>query len=982
VRGETRAPSNSAAFERGLLEVVADKTGYPLEMLNLDMQLDADLGIDSIKRVEILSAMQEKFPDAPQVQSDHLGSLKTLREIVAYMSQVGSAHESGNGNGNGHSEPCATGSLSTRVEAHGQATNTASTPPKSVGGPQAVAHINPEATLDRFVLSAEHLEPAESKSAAIIPAAAEIWIAAEDDCPLAQSLRERFEEHGYRPRLIDLLDTLNGTDEAEVPSVLGALIFVAPARVASPEQADTLVKAAFQWMKLCGSALRAGTLSGGAVLAAITRLDGASGLSWMGPAGALELAGWSGLVKTARHEWPGVAVKAIDLDPSWASYDSNEGGDPAETLLEEIVHEGPVEIGLKPGSRSTLHLTQEAMLPVAQAPAPLLAKGDVIVVSGGARGVTAEAAIALARTYQATLVLLGRSAAPQSEESWLSTLKTEAEIKRALLARANGSANPKALEEEYKKRMANREVLRTLDLIAQAGGKGVYRSVDVQNAAALSDCLKQIRGEFGAIKGLVHGAGVLADRLIEDKTDAQFESVYKVKVEGLRALLAATQNDELKFMALFSSITGREGRRGQCDYAAANEVLNKIAQAEARRRADARVVSFNWGPWDGGMVTPALRKVFESENIGLIPPQDGGEFLVRELQRENSDAVEVLVLGKAPVKGGAPRFEAASPRPSGERVETKSGVRGETLPNSVPAATPPLSATPAFEIEVDLERFPILRAHVLNGKVVVPMALIMEWLAQGAMHSHPGLSFSGFDDLRLLKGIVLENEEPYTVRVYAGTATRPNGHFEAPVEVRGVDASGRDRVHARAMAILVSRPSLENIPEISGGVNGLVQSLNLTPFEGSREELYPQYLFHGPALQCIENVEGCSDAGISAVVKTAPEPTEWIVQPLRSQWAADPLVMDGAFQLLILWSWVKHDAPSLPNGAKRYRQYVRNFPLDQVRIVARITKDKSAQAFAEVSFFDTHGKLLAQLEDYECVIDASLSKAFQLNQLA
>ena len=587
-------------------------------MLNLDMQLDADLGIDSIKRVEILSAMQEKFPDAPQVQSDHLGSLKTLREIVTFMASAEVAH-GGNGNGNGNGKHAAAPS---------------SSPVKVAAAP------NPDATLERFILTAEHLESApstgEQNGNTLIPAGSEIWIAAENDCPLAQNLRDRFEEHGFRPRLIDLLDSLSGTDAAERPAVLGGLVLVAPARVAAPEQADTLVKAAFGWIKCCGSALRAGSLTGGAVLAAVTRLDGASGLSWMGPAGALELSGWSGLVKTARHEWPGVATKALDLDPSWASYDSNEGGDPAEALVEEILHAGPVEIGLKPGSRSTLHLTQEAMQPKAQAAAPLLTKGDVIVISGGARGVTAEAAIALARAYQATLVLLGRSAAPQSEENWLSGLQTEAEIKRALLTRANGSANPKALEEEYKKRMAIREVLRTLDLIAQAGGVPVYRSVDVQNVTALTETLQQIRGEFGPIKGIVHGAGVLADRLIDDKTNEQFDQVYKVKVEGLRALLSATQNDELKIIALFSSITGREGRRGQCDYAAANEVLNKTAQAEARRRTETRVVSFNWGPWDGGMVTPALRKVFESENIGLIPPQDGGEFLVRELQRAPS----------------------------------------------------------------------------------------------------------------------------------------------------------------------------------------------------------------------------------------------------------------------------------------------------------------------------------------------------------
>ena len=63
-----------------LIDVVAEKTGYPAEVLDLDMQLDADLGIDSIKRVEILSALQERFPDLPAPPSRWL--LGTLREIV------------------------------------------------------------------------------------------------------------------------------------------------------------------------------------------------------------------------------------------------------------------------------------------------------------------------------------------------------------------------------------------------------------------------------------------------------------------------------------------------------------------------------------------------------------------------------------------------------------------------------------------------------------------------------------------------------------------------------------------------------------------------------------------------------------------------------------------------------------------------------------------------------------------------------------
>src|SRR6202011_413792 len=75
----------SQRVEQILLDVIAEKTGYPTEMLNLDMALDADLGIDSIKRVEILSALQEKLPSAPAIKPEHLGSLRTLRDVVTFL---------------------------------------------------------------------------------------------------------------------------------------------------------------------------------------------------------------------------------------------------------------------------------------------------------------------------------------------------------------------------------------------------------------------------------------------------------------------------------------------------------------------------------------------------------------------------------------------------------------------------------------------------------------------------------------------------------------------------------------------------------------------------------------------------------------------------------------------------------------------------------------------------------------------------------
>ncbi|MGC9400138.1 MAG: phosphopantetheine-binding protein [Anaerolineae bacterium] len=80
------------ALTASLLDIVSEKTGYPAEMLELDMDMEADLGIDSIKRVEILSALQDKHPALPEVEAEDLAELRTLGQITAYMeSQQGDA---------------------------------------------------------------------------------------------------------------------------------------------------------------------------------------------------------------------------------------------------------------------------------------------------------------------------------------------------------------------------------------------------------------------------------------------------------------------------------------------------------------------------------------------------------------------------------------------------------------------------------------------------------------------------------------------------------------------------------------------------------------------------------------------------------------------------------------------------------------------------------------------------------------------------
>ena len=126
-------------------------------------------------------------------------------------------------------------------------------------------------------------------------------------------------------------------------------------------------------------------------------------------------------------------------------------------------------------------------------------------------------------------------------------------------------------------------------------------------------------------------------------------------------------------------------------------------------------------------------------------------------------------------------------------------------------------------------------------------------------------------------------------------------------------------------------------------------------------------------------------SGIAAKIRSAPEPGVWMRDPRRRQWQLDPLALDCAFQMLIVWSWRVRQAPSLPTGMGKYRQFVKNVAASggqAVRAVARITRQSAAQAWAEVDFLDEKGRVLARLEEYECVIDAGLAKAFKKNQIA
>ena len=875
--------------ESVLLQVVAEKTGYPAEMLDLDMALDADLGIDSIKRVEIFSALQTHLPGTPEITSDQIGRLRNLRQIIGALAR-----------------PAVT--ISPMIGA----LTPNDIPTEIPDEPEPAAA--PAETLDRYVVLPVKLPDRPAAQAISLTPGATILLT-DDGSAVTDALENGLRQRGFQPKRI-------AWDSADLrlPEQLGGLILIAPVN-----QADSvLLKQAFRLTQAAGNALQASP----SLFATVSRLDGKFGFGYLAPETAVFSGGLAGLTKTVAREWPSAQCKAIDLAPEVT----------ADRLLEELFSRSPLEVGLAPDGRFTLQIEETPLSGAAPSQAGI-GKNDVIVITGGARGVTAECAAALAEAVQPTLILVGRSPLPGDEPAWLSHANGDAAIKQAIMANATRKMTPKEVGEECQRVLMNREMRANLRRIERAGARVAYRSVDVRDAAAVRRLVDDAQREFGAITGLIHGAGVLADRRIEKKTETQFESVVSTKLDGAVNFLNALAANPLKCMVFFSSTTARFGRIGQADYAMANETLNKLAQREARRRPDCRVVALNWGPWAGGMVTPVLEKLFAQENIRLIPLQDGAAQLVNELS--SSEAVEVLILGK-----------------------------GSVLPQPEDAPHSDLAVT--FERTVTVDSHPFLRSHVMNGRAVLPTAMMMEWMAHAALHNHPGLALHGFDDFRVLKGVILEQNAAITLCALVGDARKEGKIFYAPVELQSADASGKWRRHAQATVLLSAKlPQGERRIDESG--------LRLAPY--SNGDIYQHCLFHGADLRGIQRVEGCSASGIAATAKAAPAPSAWMQTPLRNHWLADPLMLDSSFQLLIVWSCAEYQAGSLPSFIGKYRQFAPKFPADGGRIAARIAQHDRHRAVADIEFLDRNGGLLARIEGYECAIDAALNAAFRRNTL-
>jgi len=575
---------------RMLLDIISQSTGYPPESLDPDLDLEADLSIDSIKRQEVVGQLCARIGIESGSDKDamleQLSSLKTLRAMTTWLE-------------------------------HRYAAPAAPAIPATTAQTQL-----PGIPLERYILRRKSAPQPQLAPDAL---RGKKFLISDDRLGLASRVSARLQARGVDVTIVDF------PSAKALPADLDQIDGLVHLWSLNPASRLRDVKSLF-------AVARMALMKNGRHILVASTLRGDFG-SANAKSEFSHGAGLAGLIKTVVKEFP-------DLRANWVDFDLSESlDDIAAHIEQELLDQNPFpEVSYQAGQRFIREVVPTELTTGSLDGLPL-SPDSTVLLTGGARGITALIAIELARRYRCHLEIVGRSSMPTQEESELTRgIDDPRKLRQALLA-ADSKRKPVEIEQMTRGILSDRASRETYAQVIAAGGSLNYVKLDVRDSKAFMHFIDNVYERRGRIDGVIHGAGVVEDKLVRDKTDESFGRVFDTKVSGAMVLNRRIR-DDVKFVVFFSSVASAFGNRGQVDYASANDVLDKLAHSW-QHRINGRVLSVNWGPWaDTGMVSESLKNEYQRKGIGLIPQQEGVDALLRELSNLTGDAQVLLMCGK------------------------------------------------------------------------------------------------------------------------------------------------------------------------------------------------------------------------------------------------------------------------------------------------------------------------------------------------
>ncbi|WP_024936059.1 SDR family NAD(P)-dependent oxidoreductase [Actinomadura welshii] len=596
--GEALSGEASAGEEPGaaldvratVLAVLSARTGRPESLLDDGLDLEADLAIDSAGRTVIAGELAHRTGVALP-EPGHLAGVTTVGEIVSWLEGRLGAAPAGPALPAVPPQARSAAHVTSAALSGGPPPAPSLAPETTAGGVTGVMEEEPVPLgLARHVMRIVDLDPLPAPPDSGTAFAGRRFLVVDDGCGVALELATMLERHGAQVRT-----------PTDVDEPCDGLVHLAALR---PGAAGVLPQAFEDVRRALDGGLRWLVFAGGAGGTFGRRFEG------RGAGDPAPGAGLRGLATAIAHEYPEVLVRALDTDTK-----NTPRAIARQILAELLTVDGPVAVGHEGDLRHGLDLVP-ADLP-AESGLDLGPDG-VVLLTGGARGMTARVALELARTSGCHIEIMGRAPEPAGEPEFPEA-EDEAALRRVLVAR--GEAGPAEIEATIRRVLAGRETRRNLAALREHAASVRYHDGDVRDPYAVRNVVGAVYQRHERLDGVIHGAGRAAGRLVRDMAPESFEQAYRTRVDGAAALVQAVRSD-LEFFVVLGGVAGARGGRGQAGPAAAAEACGTLAHVW-RTRLRGRVLAADCGPWPGSAAP--------EPGVGPVDPDAAAAALLREI---------------------------------------------------------------------------------------------------------------------------------------------------------------------------------------------------------------------------------------------------------------------------------------------------------------------------------------------------------------
>jgi malonyl CoA-acyl carrier protein transacylase/NAD(P)-dependent dehydrogenase (short-subunit alcohol dehydrogenase family) len=927
----TRSAPAVAVVRDRILAIVAEKTGYPPDMLELDLDLEADLGVDTVKQAETFAAIRGEF-DIPRRDDLKLRDYPTLNHVIAFVYEMRPDLK-----GSGIRDQ-GSGGLDTVTRGQGDTVRSdylVTSSPRPLVAKYALEDADRVPRCVPVPVLRPMLELCKSTGIALD--ALNRVLVVTDNGGVGRSLIEQLRQRG-----VTVLAVEEPLAQAALEEQIKAWLTAGPidgvywltALDVEPaiDQLDLTtwrelnrvrVKNLYTAMRVLDGAIdRPGTF-----LIVATRLGGLHGYDEAGASAPLGGA-VTGFAKACQREHVVAMVKAVDFAP--------DAADMAEALIAETLRDpGAVEVGYHRDRRFAIGLAERSA--VDGRPGMALTNDTIFVITGAAGGITSEIVADLAGASGGVFYLLDLASAPEGNSANIKLFRRDKEaLKQKLIDELKASGEkptPVKVEKQLFAIERSAAALRALEAVEAAGGVAFYHSVNLLDGEAVAAIMADVRARSGRIDVLLHAGGVEISRSLAEKEPQEFDLVFDVKTDGLFNVLHAATDLPIGAIVSFSSVAGRFGNAGQTDYSAANDLLCKITSNFRRTQPDTRAIAIDWTAWGGiGMATRgSIPKIMEAAGIDLLPPEAGVPTIRRELTRGGTRG-EVVVAGRLGLllnefdeTGG---LDAAKVNRLLARSDPPFGMIGV-----VKAAK--LYGGLEIETTFDPNAQPFLSDHQIEGTPLLPGVMGVEAFAQVASLVAPGYSIAAIERAQFESPFKFYRKQPRTL--YLSALVRPDGaDLIATTTLRSLtpaprpDLPPQEKVHFTAQVRLSPNPIEPRAIEYTPPT---VDQLSITA-----DQIY-RIFFHGPAYNVLERAGVEGNRAIGLLTLNLPPNAS----PANAASLMAPRLIEACFQTAGVWKIAMQHQLALPLSIESVTTF-RQWEEAQGRLYAIVTT-KDGESF-------------------------------------